>query len=55
MREGCAVMVEGSLYGIVISTKEKALFKGRIGKPKIAVCPDCGEISMYIENVEKLK
>ncbi len=36
-------------YGIVIR-------KGRFSeKPKAAVCPRCGEISLYVEDVEKLK
>ena len=27
----------------------------RIGKPKVAICPKCGEVSIYIEDVDKLK
>ena len=27
---------------------------GRIGKPKVAICPKCGEVSIYVEDVEKL-
>lgn len=30
------------------------LFGGRIGKPKVAICPKCGEVSIYVEDVEKL-
>lgn len=55
MIEGCAIKVEGAGYGIVMSTDENKLFAKRIGKPKVAICPECGEVSIYIENVEKLK
>ena len=34
---------------------EKKLFGGRMGKPKVAICPECGEVSIYMEDVEKLK
>jgi hypothetical protein len=55
MKEGCAIKVEGGGYGIVMSTDENALLRGRIGKPKVAICPECGEVSIYVENVDKLK
>ena len=53
MIENCDVKVQGAGYGIIISSSEK-IFADRIGKPKVAICPQCGEISMYIENPEKL-
>ena len=55
MEEGCAIKVERAGYGIVLSTDEYKLFGDRIGKPKVAICPECGEVSIYIEDVEKLK
>jgi hypothetical protein len=55
MEEGCAIKVEGGAYGIVMSTNENALLKGRIGKSKVAICPNCGEVSIYVENIDKLK
>jgi hypothetical protein len=56
MKEGCAIKVEGTAYGIVMSTNENArLFGGRIGAPKVAICPKCGEVSIYVEDVDKLK
>ena len=55
MKEGCAIKVERAGYGIVLSTDEYKLFGDRIGKPKVAICPECGEVSIYIEDVEKLK
>jgi hypothetical protein len=38
-----------------MSTNENTLFKGRIGNPKVAICPECGDISIYVEDVNKLK
>ena len=55
MKENCDLRVQGAGYGVVLSTDESKLFGGRIGKPKVAVCPQCGEISLYIEDVEKLR
>lgn len=45
MKENCAVKIEGAGYGIVLSSDENKLFGGRIGKPKVAICPECGEVS----------
>ncbi len=52
--KNCAIKVEGAGYGIVMSSDENKLFGGRIGKPKVAICPKCGEVSIYVEDVEKL-
>ena len=54
MREGCAVKVEGAGYGVVLSTEENKLFSGRIGKPRVAVCPQCGEVSIYLKDTDRL-
>lgn len=55
MRENCDIKVEGSGVGIVLSADESKLFGGRIGKPKVAICPHCGEVSIYLEKPENLK
>lgn len=55
MKENCSIKVEGTGYGIVMSSDENKLFGGRIGKPKVAICPKCGEVSIYIEDMDKLK
>ncbi len=55
MQAGCTVKVEGAGYGVVLSTEENKIFSGRIGKPKVAICPECGEVSVYLEDVSKLK
>ena len=45
----------GRGYGIVLATDDRKLFPNRIGQPRVAVCPNCGEVSLYLEDVEKLK
>lgn len=55
MQEGCTVKVEGAGYGVVLSTEENKIFSGRIGKPRVAICPKCGEVSLYLEDVSKLE
>lgn len=55
MKENCAIKIEGAGYGIVMAADENKLLRGRIGRPKVAICPVCGEVSIYVEDVEKLK
>ena len=52
MKENCALKTP---YGMVLSSDEKKLVGGRLGKPKVAICPKCGEVSIYLEDLEKLK
>ncbi len=54
MKEDCAIKVQGGGYGIVLSSDENKLFGGRMGQPKVAICPKCGEVSMYLSDVSKL-
>lgn len=54
MQEGCTVKVEGTGYGVVLSTEENKLFSGRIGKPRVAICPQCGEVSIYLKDTDRL-
>ena len=51
-------MIEG--YKVKINTSTlfadmSIVKKGFKRQPTVAVCPDCGEISLYIENVHKVK
>ena len=46
MKENCDLRVQGAGYGLVLAKDENKLFGGRVGKPKVAVCPRCGEISL---------
>ena len=55
MKENCAIKVEGAGYGIVLSSDKYKFFGGRIGRPEVAICPKCGEVSVYMKDVEKLK
>ncbi len=38
-----------------LSVGEKGLFKKSLGKASAAVCPECGYLETYIDNIEKLK
>jgi len=53
MIEGFDVKVECAGYGIKIS-KGTGIFANRIEKPKVAICPKCGEISLYLEDIDKI-
>ena len=50
MVEGCGIKVKGGAYGIVLTDNENKWWGGRIGEPKVAICPNCGEVSIYLEN-----
>lgn len=54
MVEGFDIKVEGASYGIKISWGT-GIFAKRIEKPQVAICPKCGEVSLYIEDVDKIK
>lgn len=45
MKENCAIKVEFSMYGIVISTNENKMFGERIGIPKVAIKRYCSKAS----------
>jgi len=53
MVEGFDVKVEGAGYGITIAAGT-GIFANRIDKPKVAICPWCGEISFYIKNKDEV-
>ncbi len=53
MIEGFDIKVESAGYGIKIS-KGTGILAKRLEKPKVAICPKCGEISIYIENLEDI-
>lgn len=53
MIEGFDIKVVGGAYGIKIS-RSKSIFSKRIAKPKVAICPQCGEVSLYIDNVKAI-
>lgn len=54
MLEGFDVKIEGSGYGIKIS-KGTGMFAKRLEKPKVAICPQCGEVSIYLEHLDDIR
>ena len=54
MVENCALRQSDNACGLVIMESER-FFARQVGRVKAAVCPECGEISMYIEQPERLK
>lgn len=55
MIEDCGIKVKGASYGIVLTDDENKWFGGRMGEPKVAICPKCVEVSIYLEDVSRLK
>ena len=55
MVENCGIKVKGAAYGLVLTDDENKWWGGRMEQPKVAICPKCGEVSIYLENVDKLK
>ena len=53
MVNGFDIKVDGASYGIKI-TKNSTIFSERIEKPKVAICPKRGEVSLYIEKLDKI-
>ena len=37
------------------ASDENKLFGGRMGTPKVAICPECGEVSLYLRDVSRRK
>jgi len=40
--------VKGASYGTVLTDSKNKWFGGRMGGPKVAICPNCGEVSIYL-------
>ncbi|MCB2296054.1 nucleic acid-binding protein [Clostridium algoriphilum] len=51
LNEDFDIKVDAKAYGIKITNK--GIWGDKIDKPKVAIFPKCGNVSMYIENVEK--
>lgn len=58
MKEGYGLKVESfvtnSIAPVCLS-RGQGFFSDKLEKIKVAVCPNCGEIGLYIENLDKLK
>ncbi len=52
--QSCNIKVDCSCYGIKIKER-MTKFANKIDKPKVNAYPNCGEISMNIDNVSKIK
>lgn len=55
MKEDCDIRVQGAGYGIVLSADAYKLFGGRMGRPRVAICPKCGEVSIYLADPSQLE
>ncbi len=53
MIEGFDVKVERAVFGITVA-KGTGILAKRLGKPKVAICPKCGEISLYMPGENEL-
>lgn len=52
MQEGYALYDE-SFHGRVLLGKEKKLFPKMQGKLRCAVCPQCGHVELYVEELKE--
>ena len=52
MVENCGIKVKGAAYGLVLTDDKNKWWGGRMEQPKVAICTKCGEVSIYLENVE---
>ena len=55
MKENCYHMLGGHGTSIIIKQSSDKLFDVSFGEPSVAVCPSCGEVSWYLNDVSKLK
>lgn len=53
MIENLEINVSSGGYGI--DFREKGLFKNSLGRIKCAVCPKCGYLETYIDDITKIK
>ena len=50
MVENCGIKVKGAAYGLVLTDDENKWWGGRMEQPKVAICPNCGEVFSVDEN-----
>ena len=53
MIEDLDVKVEGGAYGLKVT--QQGILKENLGKFKCAVCPECGYVETYIQDISKVK
>ncbi len=54
MRSGCGLRIKGTAWEVALTNDDTKLFGGRI-EPKVAICPNCGEVSIYVDDIEKVR
>lgn len=57
MKEEYGLKISAALAGVapVILSKGQGTFSKDLGKIKAAVCPYCGEVSLYIDDLKSIK
>ena len=55
MVEDRGMKIKGAAYGLVLTKGRYKWWGGRMEEPRVAICPNCGEVSIYLEHVDKLK
>lgn len=58
MKEGYGLKIDSVMMAgmaPVQLSKGVGIFSEEVEKVKVAVCPECGELSIYIENLDKIK
>jgi len=54
MEKGYKLKLNYKVYDTVIARARGGLFN-TVGKPNLSICPKCGEISMYMEDLKDIK
>ncbi|GAA0071151.1 hypothetical protein UT300003_26750 [Clostridium sardiniense] len=54
MVEGFDFKIDGVFNTGIRISASKNCFSDRIEKPKVAICPKCGEISLYVTKLDKI-
>ena len=56
MKENCGIKERGNMgYFIVLTDNKQKVIGGSLGAPAVAICPKCGEVSIYIDDLSALK
>lgn len=54
MLENYVIKTQSRVYGIRLKSDGDIVFGKNVGEPRAAICPNCGEISFYLDNLSKL-
>ncbi len=54
MEKGYKLKLNYKVYDTIIAKSKGGPFS-TIGKPKVSICPKCGEISMYMDDFQNRK